>query len=398
MQQGEDGFTARYPHLFDFFTALAGRTSATWLCLPLRRDAAPRPGYGRVELPPEARVAGLPHWSSAPMVARRIHLIAPAALATVLRNVGRWDAVGAVVPSVVGTIFITVGRLCRRPVFLLVRGEKQRTVSWIMGRRLRTMPYLWALRAMEAPVRRWIRAGVPAFVAGDELVQRYRTAGARIHNLYPGISRTFPVAAAARPAAGPGAGPLRLVTVARLSPEKGIDDVLRASAILQGEGIAISLEVVGDGPHRSRLEALAADLGLDGAVRFAGFVSHGGELVDALDRADVFVLASRSEGLPHALVEAMARALPVVATAVGGMPELLGGDAGVVVAPRDPCAIAGAIRDLAERPARRAELSAASLARARRFEPQRVLDSFCARLAEAYPELRGLADPRGSVS
>ena len=100
------------------------------------------------------------------MVVRRFHRIAPAAVVMVARNIGRWDVVGAVVPSVVGTIFVTVARLRGRPVFLLVRGEKQRTVSWIMGRRLSTLPYIWALRAMEARVRAWIDAGVPNVATG----------------------------------------------------------------------------------------------------------------------------------------------------------------------------------------------------------------------------------------
>jgi len=390
MHETEGRLSARYPHLFDFFLALGGRTSATWLCVPLRRSAEPRAEYGPVELPEQVHLAGLPHWSSAPMVVRRFHRIAPAAVVMVARNIGRWDVVGAVVPSVVGTIFVTVARLRGRPVFLLVRGEKQRTVSWIMGRRLRTLPYIWALQAMEARVRAWIDAGVPTFVAGHELVQRYRTPNARIYNLYPGVSRDFPAAAAPRAIDDSQRRPLRLITVARLSREKGTDDLLRAAAILRRGGAQVTLTVVGDGPERGRLTGLASELGLDGEVEFAGFLRQGHELVAALDRADVFVLASHSEGLPHSVVEAMARALPVVATDVGGIPELLGDDAGVVVPSADPAALASALAKLADDPARRARLSACSLERAQRFDPERVLEEFCARLADAYPALAGL--------
>jgi glycosyltransferase involved in cell wall biosynthesis len=390
MQESAGRLSARDPHLFDVVLALAGRASTTWLCIPLRRDAPPRPEYGPVELPEGVRVVGLPHWSSAPMLARRIHLIAPAAVATALRNIGRWDVVGAVVPSVVGTVFVTVARLRRRPVFLLVRGEKQRTVSWIMGRRWRTLPYLWALRAMERPVRRWVRAGVPTFVAGEELVERYGSEGARVYNLYPGLSRDFPVAAAQRLQQPDSDGPLRVITVARLSPEKGTDDLLRAVAIVLQQGTSLTLTVVGDGPDRDRLQALALELGLGDEVRFTGFVPHGPQLVDALDQADLFVLASRSEGVPHSIAEALARALPVVASDVGGIPELLGDEGGVVVPRGDTEALAAAIAGLARDDRRRTELSGRSLERARRFEPERMLDEFCTKLAEAYPELAGL--------
>lgn len=382
--------TSRYPHLFDFFLALAARTRETSLCVPLRRDGPPRAGYGPVELPAGVRVVGLPHWSSAPAVVASFHRIVPAAAATALRNIGRWDAVGAVVPSVVGTLFVTIARLRRRPVFLLVRGEKQRTLTWIMGRRLRTLPYLWALRAMEWPVRRWIRAGVPAFVAGGELVLRYAGDGARVHDLYPGLSREFPIAPAPRAASGGGA-PLRLVTVARLSGEKGIASLVQAVAALLGDGVDVLLTLVGDGPERARLHEQVARLGIEDRVRFAGFVPAGPELVAELDAAEVFVLPSLSEGLPHSVVEAMARGLPVVATSIGGLPELLGAGAGVVVPPGDAGALATALQALARDPRERERLSARSLEIVRRrFDPERVLDAFCARLAEAYPQLAAM--------
>jgi phosphatidyl-myo-inositol dimannoside synthase len=342
-------------------------------------------------VPPEVEVVGLPHWSSAQAVVARSHRIIPAAVAIAARRVGSWDVVGAVVPSLVGTVFVTIARIRRRPVFLLIRGEKQRTLTWIMGRRWRTLPYLWALRAMEWPVRRWIAAGIPAFVAGEELVRRYQSDGASVYDLYPGVSRDFPIAAAPRAARQNGSGPLQLVTVARLSGEKGIAHLLEAMATLGGEGVELRLTAAGAGPERERLGRLAARLGIDDRVRFAGFVPPGSGLVELLDAADVFVLPSLSEGLPHSVVEAMARGLPAVATRVGGLPELLAGGAGPVVPPGDPAALAAALRALHADPDARALMSARALETARRFEPERVLDEFCARLGEAYPELGPLA-------
>jgi glycosyltransferase involved in cell wall biosynthesis/peptidoglycan/xylan/chitin deacetylase (PgdA/CDA1 family) len=378
-------YTARYPHLFDFFLALGSRTAQTTIVVPLKREGLRNPEYGKVTVPPRVRIVGLPYWSSARMMVRRIHRVAPATLGFALTRMGRLDLVGAVAPSVVGTILIAVARLRGRPVFLLVRGEKQRTVRWIMGER-RARPYVAALRAMEAPVRHWIRAGVPTFVAGHELVERYLAPNARLHNLYPGLSRDFPLASAARTTPGDPMVP-RLLTVARLSPEKGIDDVLRSVAILRDAGVDVTLEVAGEGPQRAELEALARDLEVTDRVRLAGFVPHGAELISMLDSADVFVLASRSEGLPHSMLEAMARALPVVATDVGGMPALLGDGAGVVVPVGDPAALAAVLIELRDDPARWAELSAESLATAYRMHPDAQLTEFCAHIADAYPGL-----------
>lgn len=391
MREFDGGFCARYPHLFDFFLALAERSEETVLCVPLGRHGRPPAEYGPVELPAAARVVGLPHWSSAQAVVAGIHRILPAAVRIAVREGARWDVAGAVVPSVVGTVFVAAARLRRRPVFLLVRGEKQRTVRWIMGRRLRTLPYLLALRAMEWAVRRWIRAGVPAFVAGEELVRRYQAPGARIHALYPGVGREFPIRSAPRPAQPAADGTVRLLSVARLSGEKGHTHLLRAVAALRESGLDARLTLAGAGPERERLEQEAGELGIAAAVRFAGFVAPGAELVALLDDADVFVLPSLSEGLPHSVVEAMARGLPVVATRIGGLPELLADGAGLVVPPGDPVALAEALGALAADAGARERLGARALAAAReRFEPQHVLDEVCARLADAYPELAGL--------
>lgn len=385
MQASAGRYFARYPHLFDFFLMLGERAGRVELCVPVLREAAAGSGLEEVELPANVGVVALPHWNTMQVLARRIWVIAPAAVWQAWRGARRWDAVGAVVPSVVGNVFIAAARLRGRPTFLLVRGEKQRTVRWMLGSSRWTGAAVRALATMERPVRRWIAAGVPTFVAGDELLLRYDVPGARVYNLYPGLSRDFPVAPAPRPASG--AGPLRLVCVSRLSPEKGIEDLLAAMATLRGEGRAVELVLVGDGVDADDLRAQADRLELDGAVRFAGFVPHGPALVAALDAGDVFVLPSRSEGLPHSVVEAMARGLPVVATDVGGLPRLLSGGDGVLVPQQQPQELARALALLADDPAERERLSARSLAVAARFAPAAQLDELCGRLAEAYPGL-----------
>jgi glycosyltransferase involved in cell wall biosynthesis len=118
---------------------------------------------------------------------------------------------------------------------------------------------------------------------------------------------------------------MRLVTVGSLAQRyKGIDLLIRAVHQLNADGRQCSLTVIGEGGYRRELEQLAADLAAP--VAFVGQVTRA-EVLAALDRADVFVLASRTEGLPRALLEAMARGLPCVATQVGGIPELLDHDA-----------------------------------------------------------------------
>ncbi len=152
----------------------------------------------------------------------------------------------------------------------------------------------------------------------------------------------------------------KIVCVARLYDTKGHADLLRAFAALDGHG-SETLELVGDGPERERLETLAGDLGIAGRVRFLG-----GLPADAvrriLDDAGLFVLAAiphpsgAMDGIPVALMEAMASGIPVVATSISGIPELVrDGETGLLVPPGDPTALAEAMstllrdRELAER-------------------------------------------------
>lgn len=132
----------------------------------------------------------------------------------------------------------------------------------------------------------------------------------------------------------------KALTVARLTPQKGIDILIRAAAALRSEGVRIS--VAGDGKLRRPLQSLARSLGLgESRVRFLGWREDVPELLAA---HDLFILPSRTEGRPFALLEALSAGLPCIATAVSGIPETLGhGRAGELVPPEDPAALAAAI-------------------------------------------------------
>ena len=136
-----------------------------------------------------------------------------------------------------------------------------------------------------------------------------------------------------------------LAAASRLSPEKGLSHLLDAMPEILKQNGDITLLVFGDGPLKGRLRAQAARLGCAGHVRFAGLVPDFASLVG---EADVFVLPSLSEGLPNALLEAMAASRPVVATGVGGVTDLVrNGENGLVVPPADSGALAGAVLRLA---------------------------------------------------
>jgi glycosyltransferase involved in cell wall biosynthesis len=131
-------------------------------------------------------------------------------------------------------------------------------------------------------------------------------------------------------------------TVGRLEIRKGTDTLLEAAARLGSHGVERwQLVLVGDGPMRGELEALAARLGIAERTLFVGARTDVRETLAALD---VFVLPSRTEGMSNALLEAMAMACPVVATAVGGTPEVVTeGASGLLVPSEQPDAMAAAV-------------------------------------------------------
>lgn len=144
--------------------------------------------------------------------------------------------------------------------------------------------------------------------------------------------------------------PLRIVSVGHLNRDKDQATLIRAVARLQARGQAVELELLGDGPQRPVLERLARDLGLEAAVRFRGRVSL--EEVRASNLgADVAVLASRTEGFPKVLAEAMAAGAVPVASDVGLNREILrNGSRGLLFPFGDDAALADRLTDLARQP------------------------------------------------
>ena len=157
-----------------------------------------------------------------------------------------------------------------------------------------------------------------------------------------------------------------ILTVATLSQVyKGIDVLIRAVRLCKDRRCDVSLTIVGTGRHRTELEELAAKLNVSQQVRFAGVIAWGPELIAAYDRADLFVLPSRVEAMPRALLEAMARGLPAIATDVGAVHELL--EPGRLVPAGDAIALAHQIIFITLQAKRLEAASARNVAKAAGF-------------------------------
>ncbi len=146
---------------------------------------------------------------------------------------------------------------------------------------------------------------------------------------------------------------------------KAPDVLINAVSVCVQEGLDLKLIMVGDGKHRPELEAQAEMLGLKERIYFRGQLASSDAVRTELDRAELFVLPSYQEGLPRAMIEAMARALPCIGSTVGGIPELLPPED--MVPPGDVVALARKIREVVTDPERMARMSTRNLEIAKEY-------------------------------
>jgi glycosyltransferase involved in cell wall biosynthesis len=180
-----------------------------------------------------------------------------------------------------------------------------------------------------------------------------------------------------------GERPLQVIAVGRLSPEKGQAGLLDAIAMLRDRGLDVALTLVGDGPEEASLHAQVDRLELGALVRFVGRQDERTTLT-SIAAADVLVLSSFMEGLPVVLMEAMALGIPVIATRVAGIPELVRDEvSGLLFDPADWAALADAIAKLAADPSLRKKLAAAGRQRIEKdFAIERAVGSLPALFAK----------------
>lgn len=269
-------------------------------------------------------------------------------------------------------------------------GSRAMVYAGVAGR-LVTRPTIWHVRVAvgDGLLDRALCALATAVIATSRAVaRRFPRASAKVRLVPNGVDleRFAPRRAspALRAALGvPPAAPVA-VSIGRHVPEKGYRHLVDAAAALERARPGAHWVLVGDGELRGELEARARRAGVESRVHFTGWRD---DVADVLALADVVVLPSESEGFGRVLVEAMAMGRAIVATAVGGVPDVVvAGETGLLVPPGDPDALAGAVRALLDDPARGARLGAAGRARA---ESTFSLGAHVDRVERVYAEVLG---------
>ncbi len=277
------------------------------------------------------------------------------AAARIWRQVGDSDAVTVYCPGVIGTVTGTAALVRRRPLVVVVVGDPSSSLGADVVGRLTSI----AARPLVIRAMRWFcrRAVVARYVTSHALQESYPpgrattvVAGSDVGPVPVHTVRAMPT------------GRVVILTVGTLDREyKGVRELVSAVRTVVDRGYDVELRVAGTGRLEKELRTLADSL-LGPRATFVGHVT--GEALEALyDTSDLFVLASWTEGLPRVLIEAMAAGLPCVATAVGGVAELV--EEEHLVAPRDAPALARAIEALLADDDAWARSSAANVERAR---------------------------------
>lgn len=348
------------------WTRYLGTFDRIRLLARVERVAEARPGWLRVDSD-RVLMAPVPYYVGPAEYLRCFVEIERAVRAALAERPA--DAVILRVPGTIGTVAARALRAAGRPFGLEVVGD-----PWDA----------FAPGASHHPLRTLFR-----FTATHRLRRLCRDARASLYVTSAALQRRYPPApgapsfaasdveladeafvAAPRAADAPCGPPFRVVHVGTLAAlYKAPDLLIRAVARCAAGGLDVRLAILGDGRHRAELAALAAEIGLGARVEFLGHLPSGEAVRRELDRAHLFVLPSHQEGMPRAMIEAMARGLPCLGTRVGGIPELLDGPA---LVDADDEALAERIATVARDAALRAELSCRNLERARAFQ-ERVL-------------------------
>jgi glycosyltransferase involved in cell wall biosynthesis len=287
-------------------------------------------------------------------------------------------------------------RLARATDAALIHANGSRAMAYAgVAGRLTARPTLWHVRVADSDglVDRALCTLATAVIATSRAVaRRFPWAPAKVRLVPNGVDvKRFaprPAAGALRASLGVPSSAAVVLSIGRHVPEKGYRHLVDAAALVERSRPGVHWVLVGDGELRSELEAQARRLSLASRLHFTGWRD---DVADVLALADVFVLPSESEGFGRVLVEAMAMSRPIVATEVGGVPDIvLAGETGLVVRPADPLALADAVRALLDDPARAARLGAAGRARA---ESTFSLGAHVDGVERVYDEVLGRAAP-----
>ncbi len=320
------------------FVLFLGKLAEHFDELTVAARLSPTPSSSHYRLPPPARFTPLPHYGSAahPIAVARAMRESADRFAALLDRV---DVVWLLGPHPFALLF---ARMAERRGKRVVLGVRQDLPRYVRNRRPRRADLRLVAAALDNAFRRRAKR-CPTVVVGPDLAERYKRAR-RLLDVYVSLISAGDVVDPAGSEARPYGGEIQILSVGRIDAEK---NPLMLADVLERLDPRFKLIVCGDGPLEGELARLLGQRGLSGRSELHGHVPMGEELMRLYRNSHLLLHVSWTEGVPQVLLEAFAAALPVVATAVGGVADAAG-DAALLIPPGDPDAAAKAVQRLTE--------------------------------------------------
>ncbi len=286
-------------------------------------------------------------WKQGPQLRRQIRQL-------VEKQANDWDVVLVCGPNPIGQYLANLCIELGKPVALVVRQNLVPQVRFA-NRGVKRLVGVGIAMWLEWGFRRLAR-GRTVFAVGQEMTDAYRPFTKQVHNHFACLIDEVQMATLA--AAPPQTATDRLLFVGRLSEEKGLHFLFSALAQLKAKGKCYGLDLVGTGPLEPELRATVAALGLEGQVKFHGYIAYGEALLQLYQKARALLVPSLSgEGFPQVINEALAVGVPVIASQVGGIPAFLThGKTGLLVPPGSVGALVNALEQVIDHPELRRQL------------------------------------------
>jgi len=344
------GFWQRYLDVFDRVTVVARQSDATLAS----GEPVEGPGVSLVALPGYSGPGG--YLLNLRPLKQRIREICTGQAAYILR-----------VPSPIGDLARKVLAGRHRPLALEVVGDPYDGFSPGACRHPLRPFFRWS--SARTLTRQCRQAVGVAYVTSGALQRRYRPGHKAFTANYSSVELPEAAFASQTRRVARDRQPRTLITVGNLGHLYKAPDLLIDAFAECGRRLrSLKLIVVGDGRYRAELESRAMRKGIGERVEFLGRLHSGGPVRAALDRADLFVLPSHQEGLPRAMIEAMARGLPCIGSTAGGIPELLEPDE--MVPPGNATMLANKIEEVMSDRRRTVRLSAENFVKARAYHAE----------------------------
>lgn len=316
------------------FSKYLGRTI---LCMPVY-PRGPEKCFPHIDGWRNAQLTPLrPHWSTSRYLAK-LPLMVASNVGPLIRALRRADVALLRLPAQNGWLAFTIAKLFRTPTVVAVVAD----VSTVSDTRDVQHQFVRALRRfgvwIDRRIENYICRRSLVFAYGTPIATRLRRAGCtNVHLSFTSLVSEADLQAPVTTRTGEAT----ILYVGRLATEKGLQLLMDAVRIV-AESEPVALNLVGDGPLRTDIEQVAASSSTPIALH--GYIAAGAKLDQLFDSATIFVLPSLSEGIPKVLLKAMARGVPVVASSVGGVPDIIEDNVtGLLVPPNDPQILATAI-------------------------------------------------------